>query len=513
MVQKLGKIMIAKFYSSFGNSVSTGLRQCIRKEFCSCSSTLFLVLFMLVHTSFLFAEADFSPEQEATSTNPQQLIPVSQDSALSCGFTSSSHTFDPKRNCYQVGPREILSGFFGVKNNKEVTQVVQLFTLPGVEIALGEKNLIPQVADDYANEAVRYDVKIATAEKFAVSVKTPAALDAPYTLIEAKISKELVSPSCAIAMCVDEAVLPPAPICRLRVTSSTPPLCNTNGVNLTFSAAESTSLISDGLSYQFSTTCSQATLTRKSIGTDISLVVSPSTGESCSTSVTVTDSLKQSSSCTIDHELPDCLASDQCVTPEGTVSAYDICGVCDGDGSSCLTCKTVDVTSIQMTSELHLRSAAERLRSLFLKIEDRYKKRNLLRSHLAGMLWRKVNRLNTREVAAIQVLWIPPSLISLCTGPQINTCSVDQYDETVTLFQEKIKLIRKGSRYNARGFFKRRIYDLLRNRGLSPEEARSRSVRRVRRVRQDVRTALKQALATFKEIPAQNFSCEGLTSS
>jgi hypothetical protein len=149
---------------------------------------------------------------------------------------------------------------------------------------------------------------------------------------------------------------------------------------------------------------------------------------------------------------------------------------------------------------------------MFLKIEDRYKKRNMLRSHLAGMLERKVDRLNAREAAAIQVLWMPPSLISLCAGPQINTCSIEQYDETVVLFKAKIKGVRRLSRKNSRGFIKRRIRDWLIDRGLPPEKARRRGIRRAVKLRRAVSEDLNKARDTFDELPTENFSCEGLSS-
>jgi hypothetical protein len=149
---------------------------------------------------------------------------------------------------------------------------------------------------------------------------------------------------------------------------------------------------------------------------------------------------------------------------------------------------------------------------MFLKIEERYKERKMLRSHLAGMLERKVNRLNTREAASIQVLWMPPSLISLCTGPQINTCSVERYDETVELFRKKIKRVRRSLRYNSRSFFKNRLYFLLREKGVFPEKARYRSTRKVRQQRREVRQELRAALDSFTDLPTENFSCEGLSS-
>ncbi len=165
-----------------------------------------------------------------------------------------------------------------------------------------------------------------------------------------------------------------------------------------------------------------------------------------------------------------------------------------------------------MTSELYLRSAVDRLRSMFLKIEERYKERKMLRSHLADMLERKVNRLNTREIAAIKVLWMPPSLISLCTGPQINTCSVERYDETVELFGEWTKRVRRSLRYNSRSFFKNRLYFFLREKGVFPEKARYRSIRKVRQLRREVRQELQAALDTFTDLPTESFSCEGLSS-
>lgn len=458
---------------------------------------------------FLACPIQFLNAQEQThdfvleEASPVPGMPLPPEPKFSCSTAlDSEYIFDAKRGCYIVPEGQLFSTVIEIQKLPSTPSIALSLTLNfmGAMVSVNGISLKP-------SDTGTYSFSLSDAlTNLMLSWKPTSS----KTLDEVSISgpSKIETPSsCSFSVCSDTVTSIEPPQCDLRVTSTIPHQCSEGGVEIALSASESSTTVPGGLSYAYTTTCSNGAILDQQNPSDALLSISPATGEQCAVTATVTDLLNQSSTCFVELAIPNCDSSDQCP------SEIDACGVCGGDGSSCLTCETVDITSIQMSSELYVRSAADQLRSFFSKIKQRYKNRNMFRSHLAGMLERKEDRLNSREAAAIQVLWMPPSLISLCTGPQINTCSVDQYDETVTLFQEKIKRVRKLSRYNTRTFFKNRLYQLFKERGLPSEQARKRSIKRSVKLRGAVREDLNRARDTFKEIPPENFSCEGLTSS
>lgn len=436
---------------------------------------------------------------------PIPVAPLPPDPALSCSvLLDADYTFDSRRGCYLAPQEQLFSTVIGIEKLSSTPDIALSLTLnfKDATVSVNGASLEP------SSQAFTYTLSLLDETTNLMLSWTPTSLKTLYEVSITGPSKIEVPSSCSFSVCADTALTTEPPTCDFRVTSTIPHQCSgeDEDVEIALSASESSTSMPGGLSYAFSTTCSNGEILDGTSPSEALLSISGARGEECSVTATVTDLLRQSSSCSVELDIPNCDSSDTC---PGEV---DVCGVCGGDGSSCITCETEDVTSIQMTSELHLRSAADLLRSMFSKIEERYKERKMLRSHLASMLERKVNRLNTREAAAIQVLWMPPSLISLCAGPQINTCSIEQYDETVVLFEAKIKWVRRLSRKNTRTFIKRRIRDWLIDRGLAPEKARRRGIRRAVKLRRAVREDLNKARDTFDELPRENFSCEGLSS-
>lgn len=473
--------------------------------------TVICGLFLCFSTHILHAKAqgaDFIGKTEEVPPTPE----IVSAPEIICKITEHSHPYDTERGCFVIPEGDKFLVKSVIKTSPQTPTALSYETnFPEAKFSVDGQRVLPLQPLNSKNLIFSFKLLTSSETEFVWVAKDSSSTD---NLVDLRVPDGYNGTinGCSLSLCVEGRNTTEPPTCNLRITSPLPLQCAGNGVEINISASGSSTNVPGRLNYNYATTCLNAeivdgaTSSEAMLSSDATLFISPSKGEQCAVTATVTDLLNQKSTCAVSLAAPNCDLSDRCT------SELDSCGVCGGDGSSCLTCETIDVTSIQMSSELHLRSAADRLRSFFSKTEERYRARNMLRSHLAGMLENKVNRLNTREAAAIQVLWTPPSLISLCAGPQINTCSVERYDETVELFRQKIDKIRQFSLNNSRKFNKRRVRDLLRERGLTFEKARRQSIERAIRLRRAVRADLKKARDTFNGLPVENFSCEGLSS-
>jgi hypothetical protein len=468
-------------------------------------------LFLCFSAHILHAKEEGADFIEKTGSAP--LAPeIISAPEIKCTITNQSHPYDDQRGCFVLQEGDKFSVERVIKSAPQIATILALETdFLDAALSVDGQRVLPLQPLNSKNLIFSFKLEEPIVTKFDW-VATDRSSTPKLVNLRAEDAFNVTTNECSLSLCVDGSNTIEPPTCDLRITSPLPLQCAGNGVEINISASGSSTNVPGRLNYNYATTCRNAaivdgaTSSEAMLSSDATLFISPSKGEECSVTATVTDSRMQSSTCAVEFAAPNCDLSDRCT------SELDICGVCGGDGSSCLTCETIDVTSIQMTSELHLRSAAEKLRTFFSNIEQRYRTRNMLRSHLGGMLERKGERLNAREAAAIQVLWTPPSLISLCAGPQINTCSVDRYDETVELFRQKIDNIRQLSLNNSRKFNRRRVRDLLIERGLTFKKARRQSIQRSIKLRRAVRADLNKARDTFNGLPVENFSCEGLSS-
>jgi hypothetical protein len=131
---------------------------------------------------------------------------------------------------------------------------------------------------------------------------------------------------------------------------NTVPVCNAGGPYAKACQGTETKITLDGsasqdpegktLTYKWSSSCSNITIDNATSATPIITLTGPGLGEpaQCSVSLTVNDGVK-SSSCEAPVEVPAC--SSDCNNKPGGSAQVDICGVCGGDGTSCLGCDGV----------------------------------------------------------------------------------------------------------------------------------------------------------------------------
>jgi|GEM_PF-2435657 len=419
---------------------------------------------------------------------------------MTCSIASTSQPFDNDRECYVVEEGEEFAAEFIIEsliaNDNFATCTVDF--AQAVVIGNGD------VLSPESTENLSYTFLLSsTVNVLSLSWTATQSAQTPYK-VKMEGNGGLVSiDNCSFPICVDQATSFDPPTCDIRVISSIPHQCAGENINITLSAIDSATTAPGSLQYTFETTCTDGTLDNGSHSYEALLSVSPSVGETCAASVTVTDSQAQSTTCAVALQTPDCLSPPQC--PSG--SEADSCGVCGFDNSSCLTCETIDITPIQLQSETNIRSATEKIRNRFLQVERRHKKRGLLRSRLANRFEKKHEKLTTLEENAAALIWSPTSLITLCAGTQIDTCAIENYDETVIRSKRTSKQIRKFLKKNTRGFLKRKLVELLMEKGLSSSRAQFKAQRILERTRRPARKALRAAKREFAKIPRQHYSC------
>jgi hypothetical protein len=131
---------------------------------------------------------------------------------------------------------------------------------------------------------------------------------------------------------------------------NTAPVCNAGGPYAKACQGTETKITLDGsasqdpegktLTYKWSSSCSNIKIDNATSAAPIVTLTGPGLGEpaQCSVSLTVNDGVK-SSSCEAPVEVPAC--SNDCNNKPGGSAQVDICGVCGGDGTSCLGCDGV----------------------------------------------------------------------------------------------------------------------------------------------------------------------------
>lgn len=144
------------------------------------------------------------------------------------------------------------------------------------------------------------------------------------------------SQSCELKICVPENT---PPKCELSVTSQNPNQCGGVETKIDFSANGTQDADGDDISLTWETTCADSSLNvaPNTFGASLTLTA-PGLGDAvdCQVSVTVEDEFGQSETCSAPVAVEPC--DIDCLGDPNGDAVIDECGVCDGDGTSCLDC-------------------------------------------------------------------------------------------------------------------------------------------------------------------------------
>lgn len=226
--------------------------------------------------------------------------------------------------------------------------------------------------------------------------------------------------------------------------------CSSTPVNVQLDGSKSSHPHGDTLSYVWSTDCPSASLSSSTVAKpNLSLVTSSSTPVSCKVNLTVKCSTGPAVTCSSNVTSLPC-TTDCAGTINGT-AVLDRCGVCSGDGQSCLGCQSVNIEG----SQLIIDSNANTLRNNVLKVNKQLevgsKNASLTSKELSSI---KKYIANSNKVAEdlYKKAWgltytsFPPVLVSCAAAFCVNTSTVSTKAEISSTDLELVKLAQASSK-------------------------------------------------------------------
>jgi len=198
-------------------------------------------------------------------------------------------------------------------------------------------------------------------------------------------------------------------------------ICSNEPISTKLSANKSKANTEDGVvNYSWSTTCSNAQIDNTSSSTPtLSLVTLGTNGQpvSCKAKLTVSNSAERSASC--EAEIAGNVCTLDCSGKLNGSANADRCGVCNGDGQSCLGCTSVNIKD----SQFILDTSAAALRNIIFSLNRIYDvlSKNTVNKKALAKVKKEITRDNDQAQASYKRLWTTaytgfPSVVVNCSA-------------------------------------------------------------------------------------------------
>ncbi|MCB0329910.1 MAG: hypothetical protein KDD70_09610 [Bdellovibrionales bacterium] len=471
-------------------------------------------------------------------------VPVNK--SPSCNVIAKNAHYNQKRGCYQLRVGESINGEFNFSDpeNGEFT-VDYTSTLPDSALSPlspahfnGTGKVTFNWTADLANQGTTQSIMMTATDGHQAS-----------------------------EMCQTEICVKPntPPTCDIQFATETPNVCEGTETRVEFTGAGSSDPDGDTLNYVFTTSCdggASISLGAQGITGDL-VLTAPGTGQGvsgCEVTLTVSDVFGQTSTCSLPIEVEPCdldcagtingtAVIDQCGicdgdgtscldcagTPNGTaqVDACGICGgdgsscldcagtpngtaevdqcnVCNGDGLSCLDCESVEISQFQFVADASLKSAERTARRQLLEVARRAEKKS---GTLTKAFQKRVRALALELIKNQEegwfAIWIPDSNVTSCenAGLAANVCvTVSNLDPLNTYFDRAAKL-RELINLSARIAKKSLIRYQTTVKGKSLQEAKRIATKQTKRPKTRALRFLDAGEANAKQVPTENLDC------
>lgn len=169
------------------------------------------------------------------------------------------------------------------------------------------------------------------------------------------------------------------------------------------------------LAYNWSTNCPNGSISDSESAAPV-LTFNPLTSDnmpvSCMVFLTVFNAQEESSACSSVVSVGNC--NFDCLGQLNGTANFDRCGVCRGDGTSCLGCETVDISSLQFSIDGNQRAQARLVDQIARKIL-----KNPNASNKSKRLAKKLSRESFVDFEdSWQLLWNMPQISTSCSNSQ-----------------------------------------------------------------------------------------------
>lgn len=232
-----------------------------------------------------------------------------------------------------------------------------------------------------------------------------------------------------VPQCIPNA----GPLCKVIASANT--TCGGAQTSIALDGSQSSDPEGLTLNYQWTTDCANATFSNSGAAKPTLTINTNGQAVTCGVRLVVNDGLNNSTPCNSNIAVNSC-ATDCAGKPNGS-SSVDRCGVCGGDGQSCLNCTSVDTTDtkfsldIGVASQKHLVTKLGRRLSTLSRKNPKYK----------GLIDSSNKEAQALYVEAWKVAWTSfPNVLTTCTNVQF--CQKTDYSASLSTYGTSSKRLK-----------------------------------------------------------------------